>query len=447
MSVLHFLHKPPVLACVLVAGGLTGYWAPHFSHSLHWILDGYEKLLAMIVLPFIVAAVILSLRQLFHMNRAGRITFHIAMLVLSIVLLFSMIGAGVGQLTGPGRDLPEASLVAFSQMVMANAKGDALEHEVELFAGRDIDPIHAVDTHQILERIIPTNFFNALQMGEVLKIIFFCALLGMSIGVTHRNSRDSFSGTLEAVYAASNKLISWVTQAIPIIAFIAVAGSVSKVGPAAILALFKFILCFSVSALLLSAVFSLVVILLGRLTVREYAYAMIPPLLQAVTTQSAIASAPQTIEAVAQRMKFESGLVELVIPLCATLLRAGPALYFGMATVFVAQMYDVPVTTTAIMLITVGAALAAFSSTGAQGAAIVAFGAIACEFVQLPFEAAIVFFIAIDEIVDAPRTTLNVTAGAACAAIMVTLDRGRRLPVYMDKGVPGWMQGAGLARQ
>jgi len=391
-------------------------------------LEGYEKLLAMVVLPFIVAAVMLSLRRLFHMNRAGRVTLHIALLVPFIVVLFSLIGVGVGLVTGPGRNLPEASLVAFSQMVMNNAAGDALEHEVELFAEEKSNFAYPVNTHQILERIIPTNFFNALQLGEVLKIIFFCALFGMSVGITHGKTDDRFSNILEAVYAASNKLISWITQVIPIIAFIAVATSVSKVGPVAILALVKFILIFSISARALSAILSSIVIVLGRVTVRDFIYAMIPPLLQAVTTQSAIASTPQTIAAITQKMRFEPRLAELVIPLCATLLRAGPALYFGIATVFIAQMYDVHIGLTAAILITLGASLAAFSSTGAQGAAIVAFGAIACEFVQLPFEAAIVFFIAVDEIVDAPRTILNVTAGAACTAIMVKANSGEPLP-------------------
>ena len=431
MSVLHFLHKlhkPPVLAGVLVLGGLTGYLAPHFSHSLHWILNGYEKLLAMAVLPFIVASVILSLRRLFHMNKAGRITFCITLLVPLVVGGISLAGVGIGLAAGPGRDMPEESLVAFSHMVVDNAAKDTLEHEVELFAPENSGEKYPVSTHQILERFIPANFFNALQLGEVLKIIFFCALLGMSIGMALGKKEDSLSGALEGVYAASSKLISWITQAIPVIAFIAVATSVSKVGPVAILALFKFILIFSASALALSLLFALVVISLGRVSVHDFIYAMTPPLLQAITTQSAIASTPQTIEAMSDKMKFDHGMAELVVPLFATLLRTGPALYFGIATVFIAQMYGVHIGLMGAILITLGASMAAFSSTGAQGAAIVAFGAVACEFVQLPFEAAIIFFIAIDEIIDVSRTTLNVMAGAACTAIMTKVGKDGKLP-------------------
>jgi Na+/H+-dicarboxylate symporter len=433
MSLLHILHKlhsPPALVSLLVLGGVTGYLAPHFSHSLHWVLLAYELLLGMVILPFIIAAVTLSLRRLFHMSSAGRVTLRIAVLVPFIVVLISLIGVGVGVVTGPGRNLSQESLVAFSQMVMSKATGDTLEHEIEFFTAEEEKS--ALGDHKILERIIPTNFFDALQDGEVLKIIVFCALLGIAIGVTHGKVDDLLSKSLEGIYAASSQLIGWITHAIPIMAFIAVATSVSKVGPAAILATFKFILIFSVSALALSAIFSLIVIIHGRVTVRDFARAMTPPLLQAVTTQSVVSSVPQTIEAMVDKLRFEPKLVELVIPLCATLLRSGPALYFGIATMFIAQMYDVHIGLTEIILITLGASLAAFSSAGAQGAVIISFGVIACEFVHLPFEAAMIFFIAIDEIVDAPRTILNLTAGAACAALLAGADDGEREPEIID---------------
>lgn len=432
LHVLHKLHSPPALVSLLVLGGVTGYLAPHFSHSLHWLLHAYEMLLAMVILPFIIAAVTLSLRRLFHMRSAGRVTLRIALLVPFIVIVISLIGVGVGMVTGPGRNLSQESLVAFSQMVMSKATGDTLEHEVELFAVEDKKSAFPLNDHKILERFIPTNFFDALQDGEVLKIIIFCALLGIAIGVTHGKVEDLLSKTLEGIYAASSKLISWITHAIPIMAFIAVATSVSKVGPAAIFATFKFILIFSVSALVLSALFSLVVIVHGRVSARDFAHAMTPPLLQAVTTQSVVASVPQTIEAMVEKLRFEPKLVELVIPLCATLLRSGPALYFGIATLFIAQMYDVHIGLAEVMLITLGASLAAFSSAGAQGAVTISFGVIACEFVHLPFEAAMIFFVAIDEIVDAPRTMLNLAAGAACAALMARANDGEQEPELID---------------
>jgi Na+/H+-dicarboxylate symporter len=423
--ILHKLHSPPLLFSLLLLGGVTGFLAPHFSHSLHWILHAYEALLGMVILPFIIAAVTLSLRRLFLIHAAGRATLRLALLIPLLVVSIALAGVGIGVLTGPGRNLSQETLVAFSQMVMSKATGDTLEHEIEILAEPPPHSELSFEEHKILERIIPTNFFNALQAGEVLKIIFFCALLGIAVGVTHRQNQDALSETLEGLQAACTKLIGWITHAIPIMAFIAVATAVSTVGVAAVLATFKFILIFTVSALLLSALFALIVMHQARVKARDLTQAMTQPLIQAVTTQSVVASVPLTIEAMVEKLRFDSKLVELVIPLCAVLLRAGPALYFGIATVFVAQLYEVHVGLPEIILVTVGASLAAFSSAGAQGAVNIAFGVIACEFISLPFEAAIIFFIAIDEIIDVPRTTLNLAAGAACAAIMAKADAGR----------------------
>jgi Na+/H+-dicarboxylate symporter len=424
--ILHKLHSPPLLLSLLVLGGATGYLAPHFAHSLHWILHAYEALLAMAILPFIIAAVTLSLRRLFLMHAAGRVTLRLALLVPFLVVSIALAGVGIGVLTGPGRNLSHETLVAFSQMVMSKATGDTLEHEIE-YLGEDAPrPALSLEEHKILERIIPTNFFNALQAGEVLKIIVFCALLGIAVGVTHRQGRDALSETLEGLQAACTKLIGWITHAIPVMAFIAVATAVSTVGVAAVLATFKFILIFTVSALLLSALFALIVMHQARVKATDFTQAMTEPLLQAVTTQSVVASIPQTIEAMVEKLRFDAKLVELVIPLCAVLLRAGPALYFGIATVFIAQLYEVHVGLPEIILLTIGVSLAAFSTAGAQGAVNIAFGVIACEFIRLPFEAAIIFFIAIDEIIDVPRTTLNLAAGTACAAIMARAETGKR---------------------
>jgi Na+/H+-dicarboxylate symporter len=139
------------------------------------------------------------------------------------------------------------------------------------------------------------------------------------------------------------------------------------------------------------------------------------PLLVGLTSGSATAPIPHTIEALSEKLGFSRGVVELVVPFGSVFMRAGAALYFTLATVFVANLYGRTLGAGDIVLVCAASVVAAFVSAGQSGAATVGYTGIVLSMLNLPVEAAGVLFVTIDLICDGPRNVLSLLS--ACTVI------------------------------
>jgi Na+/H+-dicarboxylate symporter len=115
---------------------------------------------------------------------------------------------------------------------------------------------------------------------------------------------------------------------------------------------------------------------------------------------------------------FSRGVVELVVPFGSVFLRAGSALYFALATLFVANLYERPLDAGDIVLIAAAAALASFISAGQNGVATVGYMGVVLSFLHLPVEAAGVLFVTIDLICEGPRNVLSLLSVCTVIALV-----------------------------
>jgi Na+/H+-dicarboxylate symporter len=142
------------------------------------------------------------------------------------------------------------------------------------------------------------------------------------------------------------------------------------------------------------------------------------PLLVGLTSGSATAPIPHTIEAMSARLGFPRGLVELVVPFGSVFVRAGSALYFALAAVFVANLYGLPVNATEMAWIAAASAGAAFLSAGQNGLGTIGYASVVLSVLQLPVEAAVVLLVAVDLICDGPRNVLSLVCTCAVIALV-----------------------------
>jgi Na+/H+-dicarboxylate symporter len=145
------------------------------------------------------------------------------------------------------------------------------------------------------------------------------------------------------------------------------------------------------------------------------------PALISLTSASTTATIPDAIEAMSSKLGFSRGIVELVIPISSVFMRAGAALYFALLAVFVANLYDRSIAAPEFLLICLGASMAAFASAGHNSLAAVGFAGIVLSMLNLPVEAALALFLAIDLICEGPRNLLSLLF--ACVLI-VLVSRG-----------------------
>ncbi|HEY9095707.1 MAG TPA: cation:dicarboxylase symporter family transporter, partial [Hydrogenophaga sp.] len=139
-------------------------------------------------------------------------------------------------------------------------------------------------------------------------------------------------------------------------------------------------------------------------------------LLLAFSTSSSAAVMPLTIRTAEASLGVQQGVARFVIPLGTTINMAGTALYQVIATLFLAQVYQVDVGLSGLLLVVVLAVGASIGSPGTPGVGIVIL-AMMLGTLGIPAEG-IALIIGVDRILDMSRTTLNVAGDLVAASVI-----------------------------
>jgi Na+/H+-dicarboxylate symporter len=140
-------------------------------------------------------------------------------------------------------------------------------------------------------------------------------------------------------------------------------------------------------------------------------------LIVAVSSRSSLACIPYAQEAL-HKLHFDKGGVELTVPLSFTVNRIGSIVYYAIATVFIANIYDSPLGLTGLVVVLLGSILAGLASAGTTGILTVATVAVVCDLLKLPSEAVLVLLIAVDPLMDMIRTASHVHGNVAVTAFV-----------------------------
>jgi Na+/H+-dicarboxylate symporter len=105
-------------------------------------------------------------------------------------------------------------------------------------------------------------------------------------------------------------------------------------------------------------------------------------------------------------------------------------IYFALATLFVAQLYNKEIGVADWVIVVIGSILAGMSTSGATGVLTLTMLDIVLNPLKLPLEAVLVLLIAIDPILDPLRTLGIVHSGMAATALVARQER----EVCVDQG-------------
>jgi Na+/H+-dicarboxylate symporter len=130
---------------------------------------------------------------------------------------------------------------------------------------------------------------------------------------------------------------------------------------------------------------------------------------------------PVTLSVVEDKLAVPTFIARFVIPLGTTINMGGTAIYQGIATIFLAQVFDVDIGAAGMLLIVVMATGAAIGSPGTPGVGIVILATILTS-VGIP-AAGIAIIIGVDRPLDMLRTVVNVTGDMVACLVMLRIVR------------------------
>ncbi|MCP4271968.1 MAG: dicarboxylate/amino acid:cation symporter, partial [Gammaproteobacteria bacterium] len=136
----------------------------------------------------------------------------------------------------------------------------------------------------------------------------------------------------------------------------------------------------------------------------------------AFSTASSGATIPISMETITKRLGVKNSVASFTVPLGATINMDGTAIMQGVATVFIAQVYQIDLSFAQYLTIILTAVLASIGTAAVPGVGLITLTMVLQQ-VGLPIQG-IALIIGVDRILDMVRTSVNVTGDATVSCII-----------------------------
>ena len=279
------------------------------------------------------------------------------------------------------------------------------------FAGKEAPPLT-----QVFINIIPSNPIQAMANGDMLPIIFFAILTGISILMVGKKASNLIE-LIEVGNEVMMKMVTIVMAVAPYAVFALITRSMAELGLDLLAQLAGYVIVL-VSALLFHLFVSLTLIfkLLSGLNPITFLSKIRNVQLFAFSTASSNATIPVTLRAVTERLGVNNSVASFTVPFGATINMDGTAIMQGVATVFIANVYGLDLTLGQYLTVILMSVLASICTAGVPGVGLVMLSMVFAQ-VGLPIEG-IGLILGVDRLMDMLRTAVNVSGDAAVSTIV-----------------------------
>ena len=363
----------PVVQSGLYASGLVGTL--------------FIDLLKMILIPLVFCSIsvgIANLRQHRQMHRVWITTF---IFFISSMAIAMVLGMSASLYFKPGSGL---------QINM-------FEHAMQNFEAKQL-PLPEFFA-QFLHGLF-VNPFTALSQGNVLAVVMFALILGVTL-VMGGERFQHLRSLLQEALDVTMLIVGWVMRLAPlgIMALLIKLVAVQDVAMLGTLAKFVAVV---IGTLLLHGVIvlPLILYLFTRQSPLWFWRGAREALVTAFATSSSSATLPITLRCVTQQLNVKPEIAGFVVPLGATINMDGTALYEAAAALFVANLVGVELSFMQQLIVFFTAMIAAMGAPGIPSAGMVTM-VMVLQSVGLPAEA-IAILLPVDRLLDTLRTTVNV---------------------------------------
>ena len=257
-----------------------------------------------------------------------------------------------------------------------------------------------------LVSLIPSNPFAAASSGQLLPLIVFTALFAAATGTLSQQHRDTLVGLADSVSEALIKLVWWILWTAPIGVFGLAAPVTAELGWDLVVSLAVLVVSVIVGlAIFIGVVYLPLLRFVGGVSPLKFVSSVFGAASIAFSTTSTVAALPVTLEETKGNLGVADPVADLVLPLGASMYRAGTALFQGAAIVFLADLFDVP-----FPMAAVGGAILATFLVSLTVAPVPSSGVItlapALDAVGIPLSG-LAILLGIDRIPDMFRSTTN----------------------------------------
>ncbi|WP_187182313.1 dicarboxylate/amino acid:cation symporter [Rhizobium sp. WL3] len=382
----------------IVAGILLGHFYPEIGAQLKPLGDAFIKLVKMIIAPVIFLTVATGIAGMTDMKKVGRVAGKAMLYFFTFSTLALIVGLVVANVVQPGAGM-HIDPATLDAAAVATYTEKAHDSSIVGF----------------LMNIIPTTIVGAFADGDILQVLFFSILFGISLALVGERGKP-VTDFLQAVIAPVFKLVAILMKAAPIGAFGAMAFTIGKYGIGSVTNLAMLIGTFYLTS------FLFVVVILGAVC-RYNGFSILSliryikeELLLVLGTSSSEAALPGLMNKM-EKAGCKRSVVGLVIPTGYSFNLDGTNIYMTLAALFIAQATDIHLPLGDQILLLAVAMLSSKGAAGITGAGFITLAATLSVVPSVPI-AGMALILGIDRFMSECRALTNFIGNAVATVVV-----------------------------
>lgn len=371
-------------------------WLPFVNQWVAPLGKIFINLIKMMIVPLIFTSLVAAIANLKDLQKLKRIGFTTIALYLFTTLIAIVIGLSVANIVNPGMGISLSGDVQISEKT-------------------------APTIMDVLVNIIPANPVEAMAKGEILPLIVFSLFLGVSILKMGGKKGELLTNFFDASAEVSYTLIGIVMKFTPIGVFALLLPIIVESGIDIILPLISLIGSVAIGCILHGFVtYGVLLKFWSKISLARFFKSIFEAMTVAFTTVSSAATLPVNMKNCQEKLKLRSEIVSFVLPLGANINMDGTAIYIGVSTIFVANLYGVDFSLGQMLMIVLTGTIGSIGAASVPGTAVIMLATV-LQSVGLPLEG-IAIIASVDRFTDMFATCLNITGDATVASVINEIE-------------------------
>ena len=381
-------HLTLLVIIALVAAVLLGYFYPSTAVKTEWMGKDFVKLITWFIPPIIFFTIVSGISGMSDLKKVGRIGIK-SLLYFEIVTTLSLgIGILLALLIQPGR-VDKAGL----------ATGDASKYIKQGAAGFDWK-----------------QFFLS---NLILQVLVLAIITGIIISLNRH--RTTILSWLEVATKIVFRALKYVMYLAPLGAFGGMAFTIGKYGIRTLIPLAKLMLCVYCTMIVFIFVVLGLILRYFKLNIWTYLKKIKEEILIVLGTSSSEAALPSLMNKLEQ-MGCSRSVVGLVVPTGYSFNLDGTSIYLSMATIFLAQLYNVSLSTGELLSILAILMITSKGAAGVTGSGFIVLASTLTAIQKIPVEG-LAFLWAVDKFMSEARAITNII-GNGVATLVIAKSEG-----------------------
>src|SRR6201990_3208129 len=198
----------------LILGIVLGMTVPDFAVSLKILSDAFLKLISMIVAPIVFCVVVHGIAGAGDLKKVGRVGVKALAYFEVMTTVALVVGLLLSYLCGPGHGM-NIDPSTLDAKALGNYAGNAQKLKGE-------------GVGSFLLNIIPTTSVDALARNDVLQVLFFAILFGVSLSLVGGEKGERITSFIDAVSTVLFRAMGLIVRVAPLGVLGAVAYTVGR---------------------------------------------------------------------------------------------------------------------------------------------------------------------------------------------------------------------------